>query len=441
MRLRVNSFVERLRSSLFFVPMLGVIVGTGLGLGFVYLDSNLSTPPGDLPLGVASTVDSARALLSTIASATITFAGIAFSISLLIIQLASSQYSPRIVHTLFRDPFTKRIMALVVGTFVYCLIVLRSVRTAIEQGGDPVIPNVSVAVALILGVATILGIVAFINHSAHSMDVSQILERVRHEAVGQIRLEWSETDPGRANEEELEGPDHNSCVIRFKRTGWIQQIDFDALLAAVPAGGTMRLLTYAGRYAVEGTPICTIAPPTHHRDDLEEHLVSALALGNTRTMQQDESYGLRQLADVALKALSPGINDPTTAQDAIFHSTAVLGELLRRDPPPNLRTGEDGRRLLLPERHTHEDLIRLTFDEVRRAAATMPTVCIYLLEAVELLVQALQSDGLGHRAQPLLEQARLIAVGCQSEELLLADRQLVQAAYQKRFGEEVTAER
>ena len=156
--------------------MLGVVFAIAAGFIGLAVDRRLDQDR-ELPLGLTSTVDSARAVLSTIAGATITFAGIAFSVSLLIIQLASSQYSPRVVHTLFRDPFNRRVMGLVVGTFTYCVIVLRSVRSPFEQGGEPVIPNLSVAVAVVLGIATILAIVAFINHSAHSMDVSEILER------------------------------------------------------------------------------------------------------------------------------------------------------------------------------------------------------------------------------------------------------------------------
>ena len=179
MNLRVSSLVERLRSSLFFVPMVAVIVAAILGVAVLAFDRHVDTTLADLPLGFTSTVESARTLLGVIAGATISFAGVAFSVSLLIIQLASSQYSPRVVHTLFRDPFNKRVMALVVGTFTYCVVVLRSVRSALEPGGDPVVPNISVAVAVVLGIATILATVAFINHSAHSMDVSEILERIR----------------------------------------------------------------------------------------------------------------------------------------------------------------------------------------------------------------------------------------------------------------------
>ena len=195
MNLRLSSLVERLRSSLFFVPMLAVIAAAVLGVASLAVDRHVDTTLADLPLGFTSTVESARTLLGVIAGATISFAGIAFSVSLLIIQLASSQYSPRVVHTLFRDPFNKRVMALVVGTFTYCVVVLRSVRSALEQGGEPVIPNISVAIAVVLGIATILAIVAFINHSAHAMDVSEILERIRRETTDQIRAEWTPTEP------------------------------------------------------------------------------------------------------------------------------------------------------------------------------------------------------------------------------------------------------
>jgi len=135
MRLRLNSLMERVRASLFFVPVMGVVISI-VGAAFtIWIDSRLDLRGSDVPLGVTSTVASARAVLTTVAGATISFAAIAFSISLLIIQQASSQFSPRVVHTLFRDPFNKRVMGLVMGTFTYCLVVLRSVRASAEAGG------------------------------------------------------------------------------------------------------------------------------------------------------------------------------------------------------------------------------------------------------------------------------------------------------------------
>ncbi|MEQ8719181.1 MAG: DUF2254 domain-containing protein [Acidimicrobiales bacterium] len=436
MRLRLSEWTERLRSSLFFVPMLGIVVAIVAGLTGLAVDRRLD-PSRDLPLGMTSTVDSARAVLSTIAGATIAFAGIAFSVSLLIIQQASSQYSPRVMHTLFRDPFNRRVMGLVLGTFTYCVIVLRSVRSPFEESGEPVIPNLSVAVAVVLGIATILAIVAFINHSAHTMDVSEILERVRRDAVDQIRREWSPAEPGHPRPQLEEAPAGAGLEINFHSSGWVQDIDLDAVLRALPNDTDLRLETYPGRYAIEGTALASMWPRPSEPDEVERAVREALVLGPTRTMQHDVSYGLRQLADVALKALSPGIHDPTTAQDAIFHIAAVLTELLHRDPPPFVRDGVDGARIVVAQQPTHDDLVRLAFDETRRAAVAQPTVCIYLLEALHLISEALHSAGLSDRCGPLVEQARLIAKGASmSADLLAEDIESVQVAHAKRFSVE-----
>ncbi|MGK2929108.1 MAG: DUF2254 domain-containing protein, partial [Acidimicrobiales bacterium] len=376
---------------------------------------------------------SARALLGTVAGATITFAAIAFSVSLLIIQQASSQYSPRVVHTLFRDPFNKRVMGLVVGTFTYCLLILRSVRSSLEPGGDPVIPNLSVAIGVTLGIVTILAIVAFIDHSAHSMDISTILHDVEDEAIAQIRREWQEPDPSTSPPSLSQRPDDPAHVVRFDRSGWVQQIDLDKLIGCIPTGQTMWVETYPGRYAIEGTPIGALSSVPDDVEAFERGVIAAIRTGDTRTMQQDVSFGLRQLADVALKALSPGINDPTTAQDAIFHSAAVLAELFRREPPSPVRSNGDSGRVVLVHQPAHDDLIRLAFDEVRQTAAAMPAVCIYLLESLELLTETLNDRGTG-RAESLRHQAELVVEGCAAADNLPADVRDVEHAFQKRFA-------
>ncbi len=437
MRLRLSSLVERIRVSLFFVPMVGVLVSIVGAAVTIWIDSRLDLQGADLPLGVTSTVDSARAVLSTVAGATMTFAAIAFSISLLIIQQASSQFSPRVVHTLFRDPFNKRVMGLVMGTFTYCLLVLRSVRSLDESGGDVVIPNLSVAMALVLGIATIISIAAFLNHSAHSMDVSQILDRIENETTGHVRREWEVAESDTPSPEPPTAPEHPAHIVRFDRAGWVQQIDAGALLACLPDETTAWVFAYPGRYAIPGAPVCALSTAPADIEDIEETehaIIATISTGNTRTMQQDVSFGLRQMADVGLKALSTGINDPTTAQDTIFHSAAVLAELLRRDPPPRELTGERGRRVVLVEQPNGDDLVRLAFSELRRAAATQSAVCIYLLEALHLLWEGLGASGLPSRTAVLVEQARLVVAGCEEANVLPADLDDVRRAYDKRFG-------
>lgn len=436
MRVRLSSLVERVRVSLFFVPVVGVLTSMLGAVVAISIDSRLGSRGADLPLGFSSTVDSARAVLTTIAGATMTFAAIAFSISLLIIQQASSQFSPRVVHTLFRDPFNKRVMGLVMGTFTYCLVVLRSVRSSVESGGDAVVPNLSVAMAVVLGIATIISIAAFLNHSAHSMDVSQILDRVEDEATGHARREWNVTESDQPSPEPDAAPDHPAHVVRFDRTGWVQQIDADALLASLPDETIAWVLTCPGRYAIPGAPLCALSVLPDDIEATERAMVGAVSTGNTRSMQQDISFGLRQMADVGLKALSTGINDPTTAQDSIFHIAAVLAELLRRDPPAWELSGEGDRRVVLVEQHNGDDLVRLAFGELRRAAATQPTVCIYLLEALHLLREGLDATGLSSRTAVLVEQARLVVAGCEAANVLPADLDDVRGAYDKRFASE-----
>ena len=434
MRLRLSSLMERIRVSLFFLPVVGVIISIVGAVVTIWIDGRLDLRGADLPLGVTSTVASARSVLSTVAGATMTFAAIAFSISLLIIQQASSQFSPRVVHTLFRDPFNKRVMGLVMGTFTYCLVVLRSVRSFGESGGDVVIPNLSVAMAVVLGIATIISIAAFLNHSAHSMDVSQILERVENEATGHARRQWNVAEFVKPPPEPIAAPDHPAHIVRFNRTGWVQQIDTDALLACLPDETTAWVHTYPGRYAIPGAPLCALSAAPEHIEATERAILGTVSTGNTRTMQQDISFGLRQMADVGLKALSTGINDPTTAQDSIFHSAAVLAELLRRDPPPRELRGERDRRVVLVEQPSGDDLVRLVFGELRRAAATQPTVCIYLLEALHLLREGLDATGLSSRTAVLVEQARLVVTGCEAANVLPADLDDVRNAYDKRFA-------
>jgi len=412
--------------------MIGLLAALALGVTTIVVDSRLDWDAAELPLGFSSTVESARSLLSTIAGATITFAGIAFSISLLTIQGATNQYSPRVVHTLFRDPFNKRVMALVVGTFTYCLVVLRSVRSPLESNGDPVIPHLSVALAVVLGIATILATVAFIDHSAHSMDVSEILGRVAREATTRIHSEWKPPTAARETPYVVNtAPGH---TLRYEQSGWIQRVDTDAMLRLLSAGDTLQLDAHAGRYAIAGTPLGLLTPSPADPRAIERAIGAEIVVGRTRTMQQDVSYGLRQLVDVTLRSLSPGINDPTTAQDAIFHTAAVLLELLRHDPPATERIGDRGQRVVLTNSPTTSELIGLAFDETRRAAASHPTVCIYLLEALALIRESLDEAGLKDRTGGLVAQGRLIVAGCRASALVPTDISLVEEAFAVRFG-------
>ncbi len=426
---RLTAFGSQVRSSLFFVPMLCVVGAIVLGEAMLAVDALVT----GIDPRLTATVDSARTVLTTVAGATLTFAGIAFSVSLLLISLASSQYSPRVVHGMFRDPFNKRVMGLVIGTFTYCLVVLRAVRGPLEEAGDPIVPSVSILLAVALGIASILSIVAFINHGAHSMDVSKILHRVTQEALTQAATAWPEEfrDSSAGSRDRVDADPHEGAVpVPFRTHGWVQNVDYDQLMSLLPAGSHVRLDTFAGRYAMQGTPICHIWPPAD--EDVVRSVRSAVIVGETRTLQQDVAYGVRQLADVALKAMSPGINDPTTAHDAIVHLGTVLSDLLRREPPARRRTGPDGQVLLVPHATTHPELVGIAFDEVRLASAEQPTVLVYLLDVLHQVERSIADLDHPAAVDALRGQADLIRGMNEEAGVPEPDRERVRVAHAHR---------
>jgi uncharacterized membrane protein len=432
MPVRLGALAERIRTSLFLVPTLCVVAGAAAGLAMVTLDDRLGDAVVELPFVLTTTVNGAQEILSTVAQATIAFAGIAFSVSLLILQQASSQFSPRVIGALFRDPFNRRVMGVVIGTFTYCLMVLRSVRDLEGESTQAVIPNLSVGVAVLLGVVAILATVAFIDHSAHSMEISAILHRVTGQALEQLRRGSGDA----VAEVALVPPPGGGHVVPFTRHGWVQQLDREALLALAPPGGTVVVATYPGRYAVVGTPLCRVwpPPPPEEADELAARADDAVGIGPTRTMQEDPGYGIRQLADVALKALSPGVNDPTTAQDAILHLTTVLRELLVRPPAPLVTADDQGRHLVLEQRPDHLELLDLAYSELRRAAAPMPAVATYLLDSLHLLVLAVEEHGVPDRVPLLVRHADLVVEAASAADLLPADLEALRTTWARRFG-------
>ncbi len=421
---RVRALSDRLGSSFFVLPA-AAVVGA-----FVAARLLVGVDTGEW-VG-RSTVDSARIVLSTTAAATITFASIAFSVSLLIMQQGSNQFSPRVIHGLVRDPFNRRVIALVVGTFTYCLVSLQRVRGPLADGPEEVVPELAVAIGLVLGVLSVLAVVAAINHTARQMDVSVILGGIVQQATGVRGFHPTNVrvDPS-IDFEALGHGGQTSSIVRFESDGWIQQIDHQGLLALFEPGSAVRLETDVGRYAIRTTPLCTVWPALAERrlDEVARRARGHVRVGQTRTMSEDAGYGVRQLVDIALRALSPGINDPTTAQDAIFHLGTVLVDRLTSAPQPTRFDDDQDRHLLAPHALTDDDLAELALAELRRAASSQPMVAIYLLEMIGLVVEAVTANGSGARVRPLLAQARLVADTVATGSGLDVDRQRVQRAY------------
>lgn len=415
------------------MPLLFVVLAAALAQLMVAVDGAMDGER--LPTLVRTTVDSARDLLGTIATATITVAGVAFSISLLVVQLASNQYSPRVLQTFFRDAFTKRVLGIVLGVFTYSLLILRAVRGPIQDNGGEVIPHLSVLLGLLLGVVAILAIVAFINHSAHSMSADEIIRRVAAETRALIRRVHPEREEARSGPvPPVPEPPDDALIVPAARDGWIQQVEPDELLDAVPEGGTVLLHARPGGFVAEGLPLCTLWPIPGEDEPREaacREVWAAVRQGASRTMQQDPEFGIRQLVDVALRALSPSANDPTTAEEVIEHLAAVMKELLTRDLPPRLHEREGGRRLFRLADPDHQGLVDGAYDQIRRAAATHPTVLVSLLRSLGPVVRFLEGAGLPDRAALLRRKAHDAVEGVEREAGLRRDAEAVRTVAER----------
>lgn len=438
MLIRFRALVEYLRGNLFFVPSVLLALSVLLAALTSWIDAELRAAAVELQPFFVTTVDGARALLGTVASATIAFAGVSISISLLLIQLASSQFSPRVLYGFFRDPFTKWVTGVVIGTFAYCLMILRVVRAAAGDGGVPVVPHVSVLVATVLGIASIVAVVALINHSARSMQVGQIIRRITddgHEQIARLSTDHaaSMAEPGSA----LAGdePDPGTGLeVEAGGDGWVQLLDPEAILSAIRPATLVTLHAFVGGFVAAGTVLCTVrpSPPDEEQEALVGAIRDAIRLGRSRTTQQDIGFVFRQLVDIALRALSPGINDPTTAQECLVHIGSLLRELLGRDLPPAVVEGPEGRRLERPKDLTHDDYVNLAFDQIRVAGRGQPSVCIAMLEVMGELVAELERLGLGERQVALRRQASLVIAGVEDSDVLPEDRERVRAAARAR---------
>lgn len=415
--MRLRAQIDRWRESLFFVPMLYVL-GSLIFAEATLLADRLILEQGPVPFFLEATVESARVILGTVAGATITVAGIAFSVSLLLIQLASAQFSPRVLRGFFRDPVSKRAMGIAAGTFTYSLAVLRVVR--VPRGGEEaLVPYLSVLISLVMGLITLLAILHFISHSAHSMQAGEIIRRVMDETEEQLHRICSPlgTENHQPAPEEWKTP---GTIIRVPHSGWLQQMNLHRLEDLCPEAGVIRIETHVGYFATYESPLCTVWPEVD--EDTADRIQDCFMMGRSRTMQQDLGFGIRQLVDIGLRALSPGVNDPTTADEVIVHLGVLLRRLLVSDLPPAVRPTENGGTIYLRDMPTHVEFLGEAFDQLRRAGANQPAVVTTLLSTLGMLLTETDRYGLEEHSAAVKEMARLTLAGAVREQPLEEDR-------------------
>lgn len=426
-RLRMRALRDRLRESQLFLPAVMLLVSIGLGVLLIELYTLGVTR--DMPRVFDLSPDVTVNLLSTIAGAMITTAGVVFSIMVVSLQLASGQFSPRVLRGFWRDRHSQILIGLLLSTFAFCVLAL----TSIDAAGHA--PTYMVTLSLLLTVAAVGEIVIYLDRISRQQYVGRIMERVVDETLSLIAELPYGSRVGRRVGDPVAAPDPATLgapfVVGTPANGWVQQISRRAVLGAVPAGSVVCLEARVGAYLTRDTPLVTIwpVPPPEDRAQIARLVAEAVIIGHARSMQQDIDFGLRQLADIGLRGLSPAVNDPTTAIEAVLRLGSVLRPLLVADLPAQAARDGAGRVLLTPWDLDHAEYVRHAFNQLRHYAAPHPQVQQALIATVRMLRSAVADQAGRDQARAALDhQIELAAADSARADLLPADRALVGAA-------------
>ena len=410
---RFTGLRETLRTSLWFYPTLFVLGAIVLERTAIAIDR--ATQDQDLPvIYVVSSAAAASNVLTTIAASTLTFMGVVFSMTIVALQLASQQFSPRVLRSFLSSRITQISLGLFVSTFVYSILVLRHVDSGVVDQ-DRFVPAVAVFVAVVLVMSTVAVFIVFVHHTVHAMRVVEIIEAVAHETRSSIRVGLpAEGDPpGEVLELHPEGhvdPRHQLAEV----TGTVHNgddamvlaaVEIDRLVALAGANDAVFVLrARVGEFLAAHAPVVTVHGG---RMPSTEAVLRCFQLADERTMYQDTGFGLRQLVDIANKALSPAVNDPTTAGQAIDRIVDLLRAVGRRPEPGNVYRDGHGVLRLIRARSTWDDTVRLGVTEIRLYGAGDIQVARRLSAALDDLEGTVR-DRYPERVRILREERELL---------------------------------
>lgn len=419
-------WADAVRTRLWPVPALAVSAAVALGIALPGLDS---TVDGQLPEGVSVFLfsggpEAARAVLQAIAGSLITVTSLTFSLTVVTLQLASSQFSPRLLRTFSADRFVHGTLALFLSAFAFALTVLRSVRGE-NSGHSPFVPEISVTVAFGLAIASVIGLVLFLAHLTREIRVETMMRTVNKETRDTMDRVFPTDRPAQGP---APSPGAQSFRIQAGSSGFLTSYDEDALLhTAIEHDVVLRLDREPGSSLVQGVPFATAWPlqagtpiRSEDKEALARDVNAAVTTGFERTSVQDVGFGFRQLVDVAVRALSPGINDPTTAVHIIGHLSALLCRLAGRETGPENLTDGDGRTRVALPLPTLTGLLDLAVTQIRHYGAADPLVARRLLDLLRELACCDTTNTLG---PVLLDQLNLLRGAVTASAYLEPERQ------------------
>ncbi|MEU9236004.1 DUF2254 domain-containing protein [Streptomyces subrutilus] len=402
---------EHARETLWVTPVAGLVLACLLWRLALTADQELVTVLASTGIGVRDFTEDVKTIVTVISQAMLTFLGVVFSVSLVALQMTSGQLTPRVVRIFVRSRITKLTLTVFLSTFVFSLLVLTSYNGGPDPDKAVPVPLIQSAFTLLLVGLSLLLFIAYVTTTLRLMQVGPVVDHIARESLRVVE---------RATTDSAGVPDLPAVVglVRYEgRAGVLRDVDVARLVrCARRQGAVLRLLPRIGDYVMAGTALLEVyggqgLPPA-------ASAASAVSLGPDRTSRQDLGFGLRQLADIALRALSPAVNDPTTAVqclDRIVHLLGALGQhplgpVLHRDRHAHVRLVQTG-----PD---WENVVDLGLGEIRVAAVAHAQVTRRMFAGIDDLLEVVPH----HRAEPLLRHRTLLELAVNQTLTHPADR-------------------
>ena len=428
MRLSLGEIGSRLNASYWFVPLVVTLGGVVLAVLLIQIDSPKSLHPGTaLTLLYPNSAEGSRALLSAVIGAIITALSVTFSVTIVALTVAAQHFGPRVLNNFVRHTSAQLVLGTFMATFIYAVLVLGAIE---GTGTDANGPDVAVGGAVVLVILSVGALIFYVHHIATSLQIGELTGEIAADfrrSMKKVAAHPGGPAPGEADRIPPAPPD--ACRIAAVETGYVQRIDHQRIVTrACEADAVVWIRREPGAFVIAGTPLALVHPPAACDDTLTDAVREACIVGSDRTLWQDPEFAVKQLVEVALRALSPGVNEPFTAITCIDRLAESLARVLAA-PEPRASWGDaNGRARVYTQPQPFSTLLRAAFDPIRIFAGSNPAIYARLLESLTEIALLPISTARHAELRHQVEVIHRTAERCLAE---ADDREFVQLRYER----------
>lgn len=389
---KILFFWKELGATFWFLPVLIISFSVLLAFSLVYLDNSITiSREGWIRFFLVESADSARSILSTISSAMMGVAGTVFSITLVVLTLASSQFGPRLIKNFMYVRLNQVVLGLYISTYLYCLLVLNSIS---GSNGYTFIPSISILVAIIAAVVNIILLIIFIHQIAISIQADKVVSDISESVFKQVKKLFPEKiGEEKENEENVDTTAaiagyQNRTSIKSPKSGYLQYLDGEGLIKIITKHDALFELYYRpGKHLVKDAEIGVLFTNGEFEKNEFEKIFNPFVIGKTKTSQQDLEFSIQQMVEIAARALSTGVNDPYTAITCIDNLTSIMCYLAEAKFPSKYRFDEGGNLRVIADTLDFEGILDTAFNQIRQFSDDSPAVIIKMMEALTTIYE------------------------------------------------------